>query len=280
MQGRWGRSHQEHEHSIKNTEPRHDILLEHGIVASRSHSLQLNRALHSFNCTARQFSELGFIQLIRFHFFTMKYTASLLLLSNSLVYADKLPQNSDSAVAAAWEKSGSCAYFYEKPGAWKSLAETCVKYCEAQPDGHGYSECDHTPYKDMDLPEGAKSIIATDDAGDAYVPCKCKCSNPDVEGIAKELVDVVVEGLSHLDEFLCGIFMTAMVTVVEIGIDAIPGGAEATAAARAVQGVKSFVENGLDIADSMGNWVGKVCGIEDPNWPNSLFDILLAAPDS
>ncbi|KAF1972015.1 hypothetical protein BU23DRAFT_442552, partial [Bimuria novae-zelandiae CBS 107.79] len=125
-----------------------------------------------------------------------------------------------------------------------------------------------------------QSTIGKDDSGDVYVPCNCKCENPDVEGIATAILDVVIEGLSHLDEIICGVFMTAMVSVVEIGIDLIPGGAEATAAARAVQGVKSFTENALDVADSMGNWVGKACGIQDPNWPNSLFDMLLASPDS
>lgn len=225
---------------------------------------------------------LLFIFCYTYHSFSvMKLTASLLLLSSIFLPHTILAQNSDAEVTVSWEQSGTCAYFFEKPGAWKSLAQTCIKYCGTQPDGHGYSECDHTPYKDLNLPDGvSQSTIMRDESGDVFIPCRCKCSNTDVEGITDAILDVVIEALSHLDEIICGVFMTAMVTIVEVGIMAVPGGAESTAAARAVQGVKSFTENALDVADSMGNWVGKICGIEDPNWPNSLFDLLLHAPDS
>lgn len=225
---------------------------------------------------------LLFIFCYTYHSFSvMKLTASLLLLSSIFLPHTILAQNSDAEVTVSWEQSGTCAYFFEKLGAWKSLAQTCIKYCGTQPDGHGYSECDHTPYKNLNLPDGvSQSTIMRDESGDVFVPCRCKCSNTDVEGITDAILDVVIEALSHLDEIICGVFMTAMVTIVEVGIMAVPGGAESTAAARAVQGVKSFTENALDVADSMGNWVGKICGIEDPNWPNSLFDLLLHAPDS
>jgi hypothetical protein len=144
----------------------------------------------------------------------MKLTASLLLFSSSLLAPTAVAQNSDSEVTASWTEQGVCAYYYEKPGAWKSLAETCVKYCENN-GGHGYSECDHTPYAGKDLPNGIdQSTIQQDDTGDVYVPCLCKCDNPDVEGIVTAIVDVVIEGLSHLDEIICGVFMTAMVSAV------------------------------------------------------------------
>ncbi|KAL5427576.1 hypothetical protein PMIN07_006035 [Paraphaeosphaeria minitans] len=210
----------------------------------------------------------------------MRFTKSLLLLSSSLLASTVVAQNTDSEVAASWTEQGICAFFYKKPGAWKSLAQTCVKYCENN-GGHGYSECDHTPYAGMNLPNGIdQSTIMHDDSGDVYVPCKCKCDNPDVEGIANAILDVVIDGLSQLNEIICGVFMTAMVSVVETGIDLIPGGPEAEAAAHGVEAVKSFTENSLDVADSMGNWVGKACGIKDPNWPNNIFDTLLTAPDS
>jgi hypothetical protein len=146
----------------------------------------------------------------------MKLTASLLLLSSTLLAPTAVAQESDSEVAASWTEQGVCAYFYEKPGAWKTLAETCVKYCENN-GGHGYSECDHTPYAGMDLPNGVdQSTISQDDTGDVYVPCLCKCDNPDVEGIVTAIVDIVIEGLSHLDEIICGVFMTAMVSAVPL----------------------------------------------------------------
>lgn len=152
----------------------------------------------------------------------MKFTASLLLLSSSLLPPVALAQNSDSEVAASWTQQGVCAYFFEKPGAWKSLAETCVDYCKNN-GGHGYSECDYSAWKDFDLPKGIdQSLIGKDDSGDVYVPCKCKCDNPDVEGITNAILDIVIEGLSHLDEIICGVFMTAMVsdvpTVADISI--------------------------------------------------------------
>lgn len=74
--------------------------------------------------------------------------------------------------------------------------------------------------------------------------------------------------------------MQAATDSIPLGIDLVPGGAEGTAAARAVEAVKSFTENALDIADSMGSWVGSACGIQDPDWPNSIFDVLGASPDS
>lgn len=70
----------------------------------------------------------------------------------------------------------------------------------------------------MDLPnEIGQSAIKHDESGDNYVPCRCKCDNPDVEGLTNGILDVVIEGLSELDQIICGVFMTAMVSVVEVG---------------------------------------------------------------
>ena len=63
-----------------------------------------------------------------------------------------------------------------------------------------YSEYDRAPYENMDLPnEIGQSAIKHDESGDNYVPCRCKCDNPDVEGLTNGILDVVIEGLSELD---------------------------------------------------------------------------------
>lgn len=142
----------------------------------------------------------------------MRFTASLLLFSSSLLIPSAVAQNSDDQVAASWTQQGMCAYYFQKPGASKSLADTCIKYCQNN-GGHGYSECDHSPYAGMNLPNGVdQSTIMKDSSGDSYIPCKCKCDNPTVEGLSGDLFDVVFEGLSHLDQVICGVFMTAMVS--------------------------------------------------------------------
>lgn len=72
--------------------------------------------------------------------------------------------------------------------------------------------------------------------------------------------------------------LEALNTILEVGIDAVPGGAVANGAKTAVQGAKSFAENGLTAASFFDNWIGDACGV--PDWNFDLFGALLGAPDS
>ena len=62
---------------------------------------------------------------------------------------------------------------------------------------------------------------------------------------------------------------------MEFGVEFIPEGAGARAA---VQGAKTFAENGLEASSFFGDWVGPAC--RRPDWNFDLFGALLNQPDS
>lgn len=189
----------------------------------------------------------------------MRFAVPTLLLfstirAGALAQDDDLPQESDTAVAASWESSGLCAYFFEKPLKYSPLAETCIKYCANNSDGK-YSECDTAPYRDKDFKNLGPDMIQQDDSGDNYVTCKCKCNNEAVEALATEIFDVVAEGLEKLDNVLCAAMLESFTMIADIGLMAIPGGAVLQGAKTAVKAAKSFYENGVEASGFFGNWV-------------------------
>lgn len=187
----------------------------------------------------------------------MRLSTSLLLISSSAVLGEHIAvrQNTDAQVTASYEQQGICAYYFQKPAKKAPLSDTCIKYC-ANNGGHGYSECDIGVYKNTDFEHGFdKSLINKDEAGDLWVPAKCKCSNPDVEGITEEIFDIVAKGLAQLDNIICAVMLESFKTILDVGVMLVPGGAELGAAGKAIEGAKSFVENGMEAADFFGNWV-------------------------
>ncbi|KAF2821656.1 hypothetical protein CC86DRAFT_373485 [Ophiobolus disseminans] len=207
----------------------------------------------------------------------MRPATAILLLWSCTGFPGALAQETDSQVAASWTTSGTCAYYFRAPGKHTILSDTCSKYCETH-GGHGYSECDHSLWKDLDIENKFSSLIDKDDGGNVFVVTKCKCSNPTVEAITTSIFEVVAQGLSQLDNLLCAIMLETFKIILDVGIMFVPGGAPANAAIKAVQGAKSFVENGLEAADYFGNWVGKACGM--PDWNFDLWGALIGAPDS
>lgn len=193
----------------------------------------------------------------------MRLAASILL-ACSIILPGVLAQEKDSEVAASYESTGSCAYYFQNPTKKAPLSQTCIKYCDTH-GGHGFSECDWSPYANVDFTKIDQSTIEKDEAGELWVPCRCKCEDPNVEGIATEIMNIVIEGLKEIDHVICAVMLESFKTIIEIGIDAIPGGAEATAAARAVEGAKTFFENGLTAADFFGNWVSTDPAGETPS---------------
>ncbi|KAL9617420.1 MAG: hypothetical protein Q9160_007777 [Pyrenula sp. 1 TL-2023] len=222
-------------------------------------------------------------------------TTTLLWTWCSSIISGVSAHTADKQLTAIWEGDGTCAYYFKKPGKRSSLAETCVRYCENN-GGHGFSQCDLSPVKDIDFEHGFdKSIIQEDDAGDVYVPSRCKCENKDVEELSAEIFDILAKGLEKLDNLLCAVMLEAFKTIIEVGIEFVPGGAVLNGAKAAVQGAKSFAENGLEAADFFGDWVsiifqsedlllmhisqvGNACGV--PDWNLDLWGGLLGAPDS
>jgi len=88
----------------------------------------------------------------------------------------------------------------------------------------------------------------------------------------------VAQGLEKIDNVICAIWVEAFKDVLEVGINFIPGGEVLTVAGRAVEGAKTFAENGLEAADFFDNWVGSACGL--PDWNFDLWTALLGGPDS
>jgi hypothetical protein len=91
----------------------------------------------------------------------------------------------------------------------------------------------------------------------------------------------VIEGLSKLDNVLCAVMLSSLTTIAEVGINFVPGGQVGTGVRLAVQGAKSFFENGMEASSFFGDWVGKSCGVDNWNFDlMSVFKPLVNAPDS
>ncbi|KAI1840734.1 hypothetical protein JX266_013079 [Neoarthrinium moseri] len=193
-------------------------------------------------------------------------------------------QNTDAQVLASNEKTGACMYYFGQGSArpnWDKGGKSCIKYC-ADHGGSGFSMCDYSPYNDVDFTKQPLTVATLkDEEGYIYVPCKCKCNDPTIEGLTENIFDIVAEGLSKLDNILCAAMLSALQAIVEVGIFAIPGGAELQGARALVQGAKTFTENGLEASSFFGNWIGDACGVPDYSFDlMTMFTTLVAGPDS
>ncbi|KEZ45010.1 hypothetical protein SAPIO_CDS2402 [Scedosporium apiospermum] len=109
-----------------------------------------------------------------------------------------------------------------------------------------------------------------------------RCVRPCV----KYCKDVEHKGGPKLDDVLCAVFLSAFDTNIQTGLLLVPGGIEEEIASNgvrlAVQGAKTFTENGGDAANFFGGWVGPACHM--PNWNSDvlsmIFGVLNNAPDS
>ncbi|KAI1801438.1 hypothetical protein F4811DRAFT_460858 [Daldinia bambusicola] len=191
----------------------------------------------------------------------------------SLSSATVIPRSDDTTIAN-FGRIGICLSYLGPGNLVKELAP-CKIFCPTQNPG---SDPNAVGCKGPDIPEDEldPSTIDEDDDGNRFTPGECICDL----SAATAFLNVVIEGLSELDNVICAVVLTAVTTLVEFGIDALPGGASLTAAQRAVEGAKTFVENGLDAASFFGDWIGSTCGISDFNF--SLDDIFMGlseAPD-
>lgn len=99
-----------------------------------------------------------------------------------------------------------------------------------------------------------------------------------MEEVATGIFDAVAQGLGKIDKVICAVWVETFKDILDVGINFIPGGEVLTVAGRAVQGAKTFAENGLEAADFFDNWVGDACGV--PDWNFDLWTALLGGPDS
>ncbi|KAI1848010.1 hypothetical protein JX266_006123 [Neoarthrinium moseri] len=183
----------------------------------------------------------------------------------------------DSQTIASYSITGHCfAYVDEnnKPtdGNDEKSAAPCKEYCSTR--GDGTNGCS------LFIPKGQKidpHFIYKDDDGKRWTPAKCVCECP----FCKELAETIAEGLQKLDNIICAAMVSAFTTIVETGIQFVPGGQTSLALRAAISGAKSFTENGLNAASFFGDWVGKACGVDNWNFDlTSVYDPLVNAPDS
>lgn len=103
-----------------------------------------------------------------------------------------------------------------------------------------------------------------------------------VAALATDIFDVVAQGLSKLDNVLCAVMLSSFQTIAEVGVAFIPGAGEAeTALGAAVQGAKSFAQNGMKADKYFGDWIGKACGLPGFSFDiTDVFSNMLKFPDS
>ncbi|KAI0385436.1 hypothetical protein F5Y04DRAFT_276765 [Hypomontagnella monticulosa] len=182
---------------------------------------------------------------------------------------------SDAETIANFGRIGICMSYFGAGPTDKELA-SCSTWCPTQNPGLDPNAvgCKGPTVAKEDLDP---STIFKDDDGNEWTPGECVCDL----SAATAFLDVVIEGLSKLDNVLCAVVLTAVTTLVQEGIDAVPGGAAVTAASKAVEGAKTWVENGLDAISFFGDWIGGSCDIHDFNFNlDDVFQGLTDAPDS
>ncbi|KAI1139979.1 hypothetical protein F5Y05DRAFT_337695 [Hypoxylon sp. FL0543] len=205
----------------------------------------------------------------------LSYLPTIILVGTKGSNAGAVLPRSDADTIASFGRQGLCLSYFSTGPTDKELAP-CKIFCPTQdpnqdPNGVGCKG----PGIDQDKLD--PSTIFKDDDGNEYTPGTCVCDL----SAAEAFLDVVIQALAKLDEVLCAVILSAITTIIEIGIDFVPGGAETEAVKKAVEGAKTFVENGLDAASFFGNWIGDSCGISDFSFNlQDAFDGLSVEPDS
>ncbi|KAI1365677.1 hypothetical protein F5Y08DRAFT_327864 [Xylaria arbuscula] len=213
---------------------------------------------------------------------TLLCSNSVLASSSDLLLRDNKcpPQkdgNTDDQIIAAYKSTGQCFSYINGGNRDKSIAPC------AGPDGY----CQKVKNSTSDI-TGCKLFIAEGTTIDpnlynydadcnAWYPgeCLCECEFCD------EIVEFVIEGLAQLDNIICLVMLSAFQEILDVGLTFVPGGQASSAVKAAVQGAKSFYENGEEAASFFGGWIGPACGIDDFHFdPASVFDPLVNAPDS
>ncbi|KAH0355889.1 hypothetical protein KCU83_g1508, partial [Aureobasidium melanogenum] len=176
---------------------------------------------------------------------------------------------------ASFTEQGLCFHYFAERPSW--YPDPCINYCKNH-GGHRYDGCNVTSYENFDFENGDKSIISTDDNGFRWVPAPCECSNPDVEKVATSLLDTVTQGLERTDTINCAMWHKVFNQILESGMKSVYGKELLNVAGQAIQGAKTFAENGLQAVNFFEDWVGQTCGV--PYWDDNLWTALLGEPDS
>ncbi|KAI1091489.1 hypothetical protein F5B19DRAFT_263676 [Rostrohypoxylon terebratum] len=202
-------------------------------------------------------------------------TATLLLGAVSPINAAVLPRD-DASTIANFGRIGICMSYFTNGPLDKELAP-CKTWCPTQnanqdPNAVG-CQSPGVPVNQID-----PSTVQKDDNGNLWTPGTCVCSLP----VANALLDIVIQALSELDDVICAVMVSAVVTLVEEGLDHLPGGTRTLdAVKKAVKGAKTFAENGLDAKSYFDDWIGAACMISNFDFDlDDIFSGLEQQPDS
>ncbi|KAI1107434.1 hypothetical protein F4804DRAFT_297878 [Jackrogersella minutella] len=204
----------------------------------------------------------------------LSYLSTTILIGTVVpIFAVVLPR-SDADTIANFGRIGICLSYLAGGPTDKELAP-CKIWCPTQDPGSDPNAvgCNgpNVPTDQLD-----PSTIQKDDDGNEFTPGTCVCDL----SAASAILDIVIQALAQLDNVICAVILTAVTTLVEEGIDSVPGGS-IEAVEKAVEGAKTFVENGLDALSFFGDWIGQSCGVSNFNFDlDDVFDGLSDAPDS
>ncbi|KAF2644055.1 hypothetical protein P280DRAFT_515029 [Massarina eburnea CBS 473.64] len=219
----------------------------------------------------------------------MKFISLFMLLCSSTVLAsglDLVPREpkcpkkdggKDDQTIAHYKKTGQCFSYDGFVNNEKSLAPCSGPdgYCEkVKKSTSGVYGCK------LSIPAGTEikpNDYFKDEDCNTWLPgeCMCECE------LCKTIFEFVAEGLAKLDNVLCAIMISSLKTIIDVGIMFVPGGQASTGIKAAIQGAKSFYENGEEAASFFGNWIGPACGIPEFDFDiTQVFMDLINAPDS
>ncbi|EFQ33078.1 uncharacterized protein GLRG_08222 [Colletotrichum graminicola M1.001] len=221
----------------------------------------------------------------------MKLSSVLALLCSSVALASdlalasrgpKCPQkegSKDDQAIASWKTQDLC-FNYLGAGNLNKAASPC-----AGPDGScqkvkksksGVEGCKAFPNQ-PEVQDLDPSTISKDEDCNEFIPGQymCECD------LCEEVASISIEDLEQLDNVICAVMLSAFKTIADVGLMFVPGGQAPSAIKAAVQGAKSFYENGEEAASFFGNWIGPTCGVPDFDFDLSMvFEPLVMAPDS
>ncbi|KAI0429383.1 hypothetical protein F5Y09DRAFT_342700 [Xylaria sp. FL1042] len=220
---------------------------------------------------------------MKFLFLLTLFCTSAALAATDLALVPRDPKcpksdgNKDDQIIAHYKTTGQCFSYIGAGNRDKSLAPCSGPdgYCQkVKKSTSGVEGCK------LIIPEGVTldpSLYFKDEDCNEWYPGQCMCDCD----LCQELAQVIIKGLAELDNIICAVMLSAFKTILDIGLEFIPGGQASGAIKAAVQGAKSFYENGEDAASFFGNWIGPACGVPDFNFDiGAVFTPLVNAPDS
>ncbi|KAI0900730.1 hypothetical protein F4806DRAFT_166647 [Annulohypoxylon nitens] len=202
------------------------------------------------------------------------FSLTLLLGAISPINAVVLPRD-DASTIANFGRIGICMSYFTNGPLDKELAP-CKTWCPTQnPNQDPNSVGCMSPGVPADQID--PSVVQKDDDGNLWTAGTCVCSLP----VANALLDIVIQALAELDDVICAVMLSAVLTLVTEGLEHVPLGNSVDAVKKAVRGAKTFAENDLDSKSFFDDYIGAACMISNFDFNlDDIFNGLNGQPDS